>query len=104
MLRSGWWLAFAAIGVVAACDLNPQPEVPAEQVGDAGQNGGLGGTGGVLNSGGTAGAITGAGGGLDFDAMADDAMMPGANEAGDGDAADADADADLDASDADASD
>lgn len=90
------WVVVVALGIVAACDLNPQPEVPAEQ-GAAGDNG-LGGSGGGVfgsgGSGGSAGEIgTGAGGALDSEAgPPDDATFPAANEAGD---------ADLDAADGD---
>jgi hypothetical protein len=103
MRRVAWWTAFAAICIVAACDLNPQPEVPAEQPGAAGQNG-LGGTGGVLNAGGSAGSLgIDAGRAFDQDSMPDDGMPPAAQDG----PADVDLDAALDAldaSDADAND
>lgn len=84
------WIGWAALGllVIAGCDLNPQPDLPASSgVGGAGGGGGLGGAAGLGGGAGGGGVIQGA---------SDSSVDGEANPALDGDASH-DADAALDA-------
>ncbi len=97
-VRRHWWILFAAVFIAAACDLNPQPEVPSGAAGDSNGSGGTLGLGGSGGSGGITSGNAGANGlvdaaGVPPDGAADDSSM---FEDGDG-AADASSDAEEDA-------